>query len=555
MKAYDTGRCDSYTTDSSGLYGERLRLADPDDNIVLPEIISKEPLSPAVRQGDDSWEDLVRWVHYAMLDAEELGVTKNNVDEQLKSPNPEIRRLARRRGPVRPVAGPDQRLGLPHHQAGRQLRREFRAQCRPGLAAEDRARAQRAVDQGRPAIRPADPLRPCSPPCGHRCAPWPGRSMTADRSDRQPRLHGARSSATSLAGRAGRRRRRPRLRGRRQCRATIWRARHIASGLRLLGQYRGLRHQPDADRLFGRAPRPSAAPFGSGCSTRCWSPASASCWRPCSALSSASRGCRATGSWRGSPAAMSNSSATFRCCCSFCSGTTPCSRRCRNCATASRCPAAAFPQQSRPVPAAAAVRAGLRRCAHRSCRGGRRRVALRAMGAAPPGAHRRSGCPICWLALGLDPWTAARRLRSWPASRSHSAFRRCGRFNVTGGVEILPEFAALLLALSVYTAAFIAEVVRAGMLAGAARPDRGGAGARASRSGTTLRLIVDAAGDARHHAAADQPISQSDRRTPRSPSPSAIPIWCRSLPARCSTSPAKPSRSSPSPWRSISPSA
>jgi general L-amino acid transport system substrate-binding protein len=93
VKAYDSSRCDSYTTDSSGLYGERLRLANPNDNIVLPEIISKEPLGPAVRQGDDTWEDLVRWTHHAMLDAEELGVTKSNVDEQLKSANPEIRRL------------------------------------------------------------------------------------------------------------------------------------------------------------------------------------------------------------------------------------------------------------------------------------------------------------------------------------------------------------------------------------------------------------------------------------------------------------------------------
>jgi general L-amino acid transport system substrate-binding protein len=93
IKAYDTGRCDSYTTDSSGLYGERVLLSDPNANIVLPEIISKEPLSAAVRQGDDAWEDLVRWVHYAMVDAEELGVSKTNVDDQMKSPNPEIRRL------------------------------------------------------------------------------------------------------------------------------------------------------------------------------------------------------------------------------------------------------------------------------------------------------------------------------------------------------------------------------------------------------------------------------------------------------------------------------
>ncbi|MGB6534713.1 MAG: amino acid ABC transporter substrate-binding protein [Xanthobacteraceae bacterium] len=93
VKAYDSGRCDAYTTDSSALHAERLQLNNPNDNIVLPEIISKEPLSPAVRQGDDVWENVVRWTHYAMLDAEEFGVAKGNVDEQLKSPNPEIRRL------------------------------------------------------------------------------------------------------------------------------------------------------------------------------------------------------------------------------------------------------------------------------------------------------------------------------------------------------------------------------------------------------------------------------------------------------------------------------
>jgi general L-amino acid transport system substrate-binding protein len=94
IKAYDTGRCDSFTTDSSQLYGTRVLLSNPSDNIVLPEIISKEPLSPAVRQGDDTWEDIVRWVHYAMVGAEELGVTKSNVDDQMKtSTNPEVRRL------------------------------------------------------------------------------------------------------------------------------------------------------------------------------------------------------------------------------------------------------------------------------------------------------------------------------------------------------------------------------------------------------------------------------------------------------------------------------
>jgi general L-amino acid transport system substrate-binding protein len=93
IKAYDTGRCDSYTTDSSGLYAERVMLSEPNGSIVLPEIISKEPLSPAVRQGDDTWQDIVRWTHYAMVDAEELGVNKANLEDQLKSSNPEIRRL------------------------------------------------------------------------------------------------------------------------------------------------------------------------------------------------------------------------------------------------------------------------------------------------------------------------------------------------------------------------------------------------------------------------------------------------------------------------------
>ena len=93
LKAYESGRCDALTTDSSGLYAERLRLASPDDHMVLPEIISKEPLSPAVRQGDDQWFNIVRWTHYAMLTGEELGVTSKNVDDMMKSDNPDIRRL------------------------------------------------------------------------------------------------------------------------------------------------------------------------------------------------------------------------------------------------------------------------------------------------------------------------------------------------------------------------------------------------------------------------------------------------------------------------------
>ncbi len=91
--AYDAGRCDAYTTDASGLYATRLKLANPDDHIILPEIISKEPLGPVVRQGDEEWFNIVKWVHFALLNAEELGVTQANVAEMKASDNQEVRRL------------------------------------------------------------------------------------------------------------------------------------------------------------------------------------------------------------------------------------------------------------------------------------------------------------------------------------------------------------------------------------------------------------------------------------------------------------------------------
>jgi general L-amino acid transport system substrate-binding protein len=93
VKAYEDGRCDVYTTDSSALASERSKFAVPDDHVILPEIISKEPLGPVVRQGDDLWFNIARWTYYALLEAEELGVTQANVDEQLGSDNPAIKRL------------------------------------------------------------------------------------------------------------------------------------------------------------------------------------------------------------------------------------------------------------------------------------------------------------------------------------------------------------------------------------------------------------------------------------------------------------------------------
>ncbi|MET0942973.1 MAG: amino acid ABC transporter substrate-binding protein [Mesorhizobium sp.] len=91
--AYDSGRCDVLTTDQSGLYATRLTLGAPDDHVVLPEIISKEPLGPAVRQGDDQWYDVVKWTYFALLNAEELGITQANVEEMKNSENPEIKRV------------------------------------------------------------------------------------------------------------------------------------------------------------------------------------------------------------------------------------------------------------------------------------------------------------------------------------------------------------------------------------------------------------------------------------------------------------------------------
>ena len=91
--SYLSGRCDVYTTDASGLAATRSTFPNPGNHKILPEIISKEPLGPAVRQGDDQWADIVRWIYNATVTAEELGVTSSNVDSMKGSSNPEILRL------------------------------------------------------------------------------------------------------------------------------------------------------------------------------------------------------------------------------------------------------------------------------------------------------------------------------------------------------------------------------------------------------------------------------------------------------------------------------
>ena len=101
VKAYDSGRCDAFTTDASGLAAERVKLAAPDDHIILPEIISKEPLASSVRKGDSQWATIVRWVHFAMLDAEENGVDLEECRRHDEIDEPRGEAHARRRRQVR----------------------------------------------------------------------------------------------------------------------------------------------------------------------------------------------------------------------------------------------------------------------------------------------------------------------------------------------------------------------------------------------------------------------------------------------------------------------
>jgi general L-amino acid transport system substrate-binding protein len=116
LAAYNDGRCDAFTTDTSALFAERLKLAKPDEHVILPDIISKEPLSPAVRQGDDRWLKIVQWTHFVMLNAEELGVTSKTIEQAMNSDNPEIRRLVGLDG----SAGTD--IGLSSDWAARIIR-------------------------------------------------------------------------------------------------------------------------------------------------------------------------------------------------------------------------------------------------------------------------------------------------------------------------------------------------------------------------------------------------------------------------------------------------
>ena len=116
IKGYDSGQCNVLTADVSALFGIRLSLSKPDEHVILPDVISKEPLGPVVRQGDVQWFNIVKWVQFALVNAEELGVTSKNIDEALKSENPDVKRLVGAEGNY------GERLGLTNDWAARVIR-------------------------------------------------------------------------------------------------------------------------------------------------------------------------------------------------------------------------------------------------------------------------------------------------------------------------------------------------------------------------------------------------------------------------------------------------
>jgi general L-amino acid transport system substrate-binding protein len=116
VKSFDSGQCSAFTADVSQLFAIRLLLSKPDDHVILPDVISKEPLGPAVRQDDVQWFNIIKWVQFAMVNAEELGVTSKNIDEALKSEKPDVRRLVGTEGNY------GERMGLTKDWAARVIR-------------------------------------------------------------------------------------------------------------------------------------------------------------------------------------------------------------------------------------------------------------------------------------------------------------------------------------------------------------------------------------------------------------------------------------------------
>ena len=148
------GRCDAMTQDASALAGAVATAApNPADYLVLPQTISKEPLGPFTRNGDEVWSDIITWLHYGLIEAEELGVTAGQCRRAGEVAGARGAAPARHLRRSRLAARPRQQVDAGGDQGGRQLRGNLRAQCRQGEPAEARPRPQRHLDQGRPDVR------------------------------------------------------------------------------------------------------------------------------------------------------------------------------------------------------------------------------------------------------------------------------------------------------------------------------------------------------------------------------------------------------------------
>ena len=157
LNAYFAGRCDVYTTDVSGLIAARAsRAANAADHVILPEVISKEPLGPAVRHGDDHWFDLVKWSLFAMIDAEELGLSSKNIDQQEKSANPVVQRFAGASGEFGKMLGVDKRWA---YNIIRQVGNYGESFERNLIPLGVHSRRQQTLESRRAHVRAAAPLR------------------------------------------------------------------------------------------------------------------------------------------------------------------------------------------------------------------------------------------------------------------------------------------------------------------------------------------------------------------------------------------------------------
>ena len=158
VKNYDAGLCTVLTSDLSQLYALRLRLSKPRDHIILPDVISKEPLGPVVRDNDLQWINIVKWVYFAMVNAEELRVNSRKYRPGAAIPKARGQAPRRNERKLRRADWADERMGCEHRPRGWKLRRDLRAQPRLENPARHSARPQSIMERRRHSIRAADPV-------------------------------------------------------------------------------------------------------------------------------------------------------------------------------------------------------------------------------------------------------------------------------------------------------------------------------------------------------------------------------------------------------------